>query len=87
MWHHRKLLLIQLANVKLPNVKLLNVELPNVVLSNKELPNIELPNIELPNFESYKRKLAKVELIVRYHCGGWSVDINSCILNSYMVYL
>jgi hypothetical protein len=24
---------------------------------------------------------------VRYHCGGWSEEVNSCILNSYMVYL
>jgi hypothetical protein len=26
-------------------------------------------------------------LIVRYHCGGWSEEVNSCILISYMVYL
>ncbi len=26
-------------------------------------------------------------MIVRYHCGGWSEEVNSCILNSYMVYL
>jgi hypothetical protein len=26
-------------------------------------------------------------LHVRYHCGGWSEEVNSCILNSYMVYL
>ncbi len=24
---------------------------------------------------------------VRYHCGGWSEEVNSCIFNSYMVYL
>ncbi len=24
---------------------------------------------------------------VRYHCGGWSEEVNSCILISYMVYL
>ncbi len=29
-----------------------------------------------------------VFLIVRYHCGGWSEEVNSCILIiSYMVYL
>ncbi len=26
-------------------------------------------------------------LPVRYHCGGWSEEVNSCILISYMVYL
>jgi hypothetical protein len=25
--------------------------------------------------------------IVRYHCGGWPEEVNSCVLNSYMVYL
>ncbi len=24
---------------------------------------------------------------VRYHCGGWPEEVNSCVLNSYMVYL
>ncbi len=24
---------------------------------------------------------------VRYHCGGWSEEVNSCVLNSYMVSL
>ncbi len=24
---------------------------------------------------------------VRYHCGGWSEEVNPCILISYMVYL
>ncbi len=26
-------------------------------------------------------------LIVRYHCGGWPEEVNTCFLNSYMVYL
>jgi hypothetical protein len=26
-------------------------------------------------------------LSVRYHCGGWPEEVNSCVLNSYMVYL
>jgi hypothetical protein len=26
-------------------------------------------------------------LIVRYHCGGRPEEVNSCVLNSYMVYL
>jgi hypothetical protein len=26
-------------------------------------------------------------VIVRYHYGGWSEEVNSCILISYMVYL
>jgi hypothetical protein len=26
-------------------------------------------------------------LVVRYHCGGWPEEVNSCVLNSYMVYL
>ncbi len=24
---------------------------------------------------------------VRYHCGGWPEEVNTCLLNSYMVYL
>ncbi len=24
---------------------------------------------------------------VRYHCGGWPKEVNTCFLNSYMVYL
>jgi hypothetical protein len=24
---------------------------------------------------------------VRYHCGGWPEEVNTCYLNSYMVYL
>jgi hypothetical protein len=24
---------------------------------------------------------------VRYHCGGWPEEVNTCFLNSYMVYL
>jgi hypothetical protein len=31
--------------------------------------------------------LGDVVSTVRYHCGGWSEEVNSCILNSYMVYL
>jgi hypothetical protein len=27
------------------------------------------------------------EIRVRYHCGGWPEEVNSCVLNSYMVYL
>jgi hypothetical protein len=26
-------------------------------------------------------------LTVRYHCGGWPEEVNTCFLNSYMVYL
>jgi ribosomal protein L44E len=26
-------------------------------------------------------------VIVCYHCGGWHEEVNSCVLNSYMVYL
>ncbi len=36
-------------------------------------------------------KLALAQLIynisVRYHCGGWPEEVNTCFLNSYMVYL
>jgi hypothetical protein len=28
-----------------------------------------------------------VKVVVHYHCGGWSEEVNSCILISYMVYL
>jgi hypothetical protein len=26
-------------------------------------------------------------ITVRYHCGGWPEEVNTCFLNSYMVYL
>jgi hypothetical protein len=26
-------------------------------------------------------------VLVRYHCGGWPEEVNSCFFNSYMVYL
>jgi hypothetical protein len=29
----------------------------------------------------------KDNLLVRYHCGGRPEEVNSCVLNSYMVYL
>jgi hypothetical protein len=25
-------------------------------------------------------------ILVRYHCGGWPEEVNTCFLNSYMVY-
>jgi hypothetical protein len=28
-----------------------------------------------------------LDLLVHYHCGGWPEEVNSCVLNSYMVYL
>jgi hypothetical protein len=28
-----------------------------------------------------------IRQLVRYHCGGWPEEVNSCFLNSYMVYL
>ncbi len=28
-----------------------------------------------------------ITLTVRYHCGGWPEEVNTCFLNSYMVYL
>ncbi len=31
--------------------------------------------------------LGRLKGIVRYHCGGWPEEVNSCVLNSYMVYL
>ncbi len=30
---------------------------------------------------------AKRRTSVRYHCGGWPEEVNSCFLNSCMVYL
>jgi hypothetical protein len=47
--------------------------------------------IENNNFVNNQNKIFEsisIEIIyVRYHCGGWSEEVNSCILNSYMVYL
>jgi hypothetical protein len=34
------------------------------------------------------RKFApSLNISVRYHCGGWPEEVNTCFLNSYMVYL
>ncbi len=41
------------------------------------IKNLKLANLKANYYE-----------IVRYHCGGWSEEVNSCILIlSYMVYL
>ncbi len=37
--------------------------------------------------QSYSVSLTSNTGGVRYHCGGWSEEVNSCILISYMVYL
>jgi hypothetical protein len=37
------------------------------------------------SFSEIRRISEKV--LFRYHCGGWSEEVNSCILISYMVYL
>ncbi len=37
------------------------------------------------NFKS--AEIFKFKVHVCYHCGGWSEEVNSCILNSHMVYL
>jgi hypothetical protein len=48
---------------------------------------------ENPPFENFHENplMATVQKTkvrpVRYHCGGWSEEVNSCILISYMVYL
>jgi hypothetical protein len=34
----------------------------------------------------YSYKVMRIDS-VRYHCGGWPEEVNSCVLNSYMVYL
>ncbi len=34
-----------------------------------------------------RNQLLFVVLVVRYHCGGQPEEVNSCVLNSYMVYL
>ncbi len=35
--------------------------------------------------DSFDKRQAVI--CVRYHCGGWPEEVNSCVLNSYMVYL
>ncbi len=32
-------------------------------------------------------QIHQIFCIVRYHCGGWPEEVNTCFLNSYMVYL
>jgi hypothetical protein len=41
------------------------------------------------NMEIFSKELLFQATVgaVRYHCGGWSEEVNSCILISYMVYL
>jgi hypothetical protein len=46
---------------------------------------IFLPCSVCPAFFLHGRK--KRVIIVRYHCGGRPEEVNSCVLNSYMVYL
>jgi hypothetical protein len=41
---------------------------------------------ELSHVEVVSEFLSSIRL-VRYHCGGRSEEVNSCVLNSYMVYL
>jgi hypothetical protein len=35
----------------------------------------------------HKQKSILQTVVVRYHCGGWPEEVNTCFLNSYMVYL
>jgi hypothetical protein len=35
----------------------------------------------------FEKLTFSIVIAVRYHCGGWSEEVNTCILNSYMVYL
>ncbi len=46
------------------------------VLSKGNIPDFFIPDFFTPG-----------SIIVRYHCGGWPEEVNSCVLNSYMVYL
>jgi hypothetical protein len=40
-----------------------------------------------PKMQQPQQKKEEDDHIVRYHCGGWSEEVNSCILIiSYMVY-
>jgi hypothetical protein len=38
-------------------------------------------------FKCNKVDMGSYTVIVRYHCGGWPEEVNTCFLNSYMVYL
>jgi hypothetical protein len=49
--------------------------------------NFVVPEIFSYQFKKFFYKISLLIILVRYHCGGWSKEVNSCILNSYMVYL
>jgi hypothetical protein len=44
-------------------------------------------SLQLSNFRDIRGRRSSKYVSVRYHCGGWPEEVNSCVLNSYMVYL
>ncbi len=52
----------------------------NVRMYSPAAPDASISKGQLCDYVTWLRS-------VRYHCGGWSEEVNSCILISYMVYL
>ncbi len=68
----------------------------NVNMNMQNMNNMSMNYINMVNTNMTMKILSgrldthstmKMIIPVRYHCGGWSEEVNSCILNSYMVYL
>jgi hypothetical protein len=62
-------------------------EIRKAPLDSKEGKEKQHHKIITTSFSSQNPSRARGQLIVRYHCGGWLEEVNSCVLNSYMVYL
>jgi hypothetical protein len=55
--------------------------------STQKSMEIKLNSEKNPPSAELQKPTSVDTLVVRYHCGGWSQEVNSCILISYMVYL
>ncbi len=53
----------------------------------KYVHTVWLPVVKCEGLKKLKTRKKYGDLTVRYHCGGWPEEVNSCFLNSYMVYL
>ncbi len=49
--------------------------------------SIQAENQSFKNPEVWAKECRWQNVSVRFHCGGWPEEVNSCFLNSYMVYL
>ncbi len=60
----------------------------SIKVQSRDSPNHLPRGTETTVSVSYLVQLKNFKVVsVRYHCGGWPEEVNSCLLNSYMVYL